>query len=161
METKTTGSLCIDVTVEGLTHGEVMQSLRRLIIKQYLLLWVAVYVIMALYMLLSKNVTVFTLFGPAFILLMLWGAYEFTAYKNYGKAGYDKVKLQYRITPAAFTLKAGDSEGTVKWADGWVTETKKDLLLHAGKTNCSILPKRYLKEGEREKILEWAKKQEN
>ena len=160
METKTTGSLCMDVTVEGLTHGEVMQSLRRLIIKQYLLLWLAVYVVMAVYMLISKKVTVFTVFGPAFILLLLWGAYEFTAYKNYGRAGYDKVKLQYRLTPAAFTLKAGDSEGTVKWSECWVKETKLDLLLYSNKTTCSILPKRFLKEGEKEKILEWAGKQE-
>ena len=158
MEEKNSGSLCIDVTVEGLSHPEVMQSLRRLVTKPYLILWLAVYAIMVVYMLVTGNVTVFTLFGPAIILLLLWGAYEYTAYKNYGKMGYDKVKLEYRITPAAFTLRANDSEGTVKWADGWVKETKSDLLLYSGKNNCSILPKRCLKDGEKEKILGWAKK---
>ena len=158
MEEKNTGSLCINVTVDGLKHPEVMQSLRRLVVKPYLLLWVGVYVIMAIYMLVTGNVTVFTVFGPAIILLLLWGAYEYTAYKNYGKMEYDKAVLQYQFTPAGFTLTVKESVGTVKWADGWVKETKSDLLLYSGKNNCSILPKRCLKNGEKEKILGWAKK---
>lgn len=159
MEEKNTGSLCINITVDGLTRPEVMQSMRRLMVKPYLILWLAVYVVMAVVMLVTKKVTIYTLFGPAVILLLLWGAYEYSGYKNFDKMGYNKVVMNYQLTPGGFTLTVGEQTGEVKWADGWIKETKSDLLLYSGKNNCSILPKRCLKDGEKEKILGWGKKQ--
>ncbi len=158
MEKNESGSLCIEVHVEGLTKNEVMESTRRMVVKPYLCLWAGVYAVMAAYMLISKNVTVFTLYGPAVILLLLAGAYEFSGHKTFRSMGYDKAVMDYRLTPGGYRLTVGETSREFKWDKAWIKETKHDLLLYSDKNNCSVLPKRFLKSGEREKILSWAKK---
>lgn len=157
MENNNSGSLCITAHVDGLTRGEVMQSMRRLMLKPYLILWVVVYAIMAVVMVV-KGVTVYTLFGPAVILLLIAGAYEYSGYKNFPKMGYDKAVMDYQLTPGGYKFTVGDKSAEFKWDTAWIVETKSDLLLYSDKNNCSVLPKRFLQEGEKEKILLWAKK---
>lgn len=152
------GSLCIEATVDGLTCPEVMESMRRLMVKPYLILWAVVYGIMVVYMAVTGRVTAMYLLCPAVILLLLWGAYEFSGRKNFGKMAYGETKMDYQLTPAGFTLKVGEQTGEVKWKDAWIRESKHDLLLYSGKNNCSILPKRCLQPGQREKILSWVEK---
>lgn len=157
MENNTSGSLCITAHVEGLTRGEVMQSMRRIMRKPYLILWLAVYGIMAVVMA-FKGVTVYTVFGPAVILLLIAGAYEYSGYKNFPKMGYDKAEMDYQLTPKGYKLTVGDNSAEFTWNTAWIVETKSDLLLYSDKHNCSILPKRFLQEGEKEKLLLWARK---
>ena len=157
MEEKNTGSLCINVHVEGLQKNEVMESMRRMVIKPYLILWVVVYAIMAVVMIV-KGVTVYTLLGPAVILLLLALAYEYSGHKNFPKMGYDKAVMDYQLTPGGYTLTVGEKSATIKWDGAWIVETKHDLLLYSDKNNCSVLPKRFLQDGEKEKILSWASK---
>lgn len=149
------GCLCIQTRVEGLTCSEVMESMRRLMVKPYLILWAVVYGIMAVYMIVTGKVTAMNICCPAVILLLLWGAYEFSGRKNFGKMAYGETVMEYTLTPAGFTLKVGEETGKVKWKEGWIRESKHDLLLYSGKNNCSILPKRCLQPGEKEKILNW------
>ena len=157
MEDKNTGSLCINVHVEGLKENEVMESMRRLVIKPYLILWAAVYAIMAVVMI-FKGVTLYSLLGPAVILLLLALAYEYSGHKNFPRGGYDKAVLDYKLTPGGYTLTVGDKSASFKWDKAWIVETKHDLLLYSDKNNCSVLPKRFLKDGEKEKLLSWAGK---
>lgn len=153
-------SLCIKTQVEGLTCPEVMESMRRLMVKPYLILWGIVYGIMAIYMLLSHRFTGMYILCPAVILLLLWGAYEFSGRKSFGKMAYGETVMNYTLTPAGFILTVGEETGEVSWKNAWIRESKHDLLLYSGKNNCSILPKRCLTPQEQVKILEWAGKED-
>lgn len=154
------GTLCIHAKVEGLTCPEVMESLRRLMVKPYLILWAVVYGIVAVYMIVTGNITAMNLCCPAVILLLLWGAYEFSGRKNFDKMAYGETVMEYTLTPKGFELRVGDQTGQVNWTEGWIRESKHDLLLYSGKNNCSILPKRCLEPGHREKILSWVTQKE-
>lgn len=146
------------VHVDGLKPGEVMQSMRRMVLKIYLCLWLGVYVIMALVMLFTKSVTVFTLFGPAIILLLLVGAYEYSGRKNYPSMGYETAVLEYEFNTEGYRLQVGDSTASFPWTTAWIVETRSDLLIYSDKKNCSVLPKRFLQEGQKELLLKWTKK---
>ncbi len=149
---------CISVHVDGLKVREVMQSTRRMMLRPYLYMWLVVYGVMAVVMLVTKSVTVYTLLGPAVILLLLAGAYEYSGHRNFPSMGYDTAVLDYELTPQGYTLTVGDNTATFSWTEAWVVETRSDLLLYSDKKNCSVLPKRFLRDGEKEQIKAWAKK---
>ena len=96
--------------------------------------------------------------AAAVILLLLALAYEYSGHKNFPKMGYDKAVMDYQLTPGGYTLTVGEKSATIKWDGAWIVETKHDLLLYSDKNNCSVLPKRFLQDGEKEKILSWASK---
>lgn len=145
------------VHVEKLTPGEVMQSMRRMMIKPYLILWAAVYAVVLVIYLVRQTTTFFTLFGPAIILILLALAYEFSGRKNFKPMKYDEAVLDYRFTPQGYTLTVGDQSMDFSWKDAWIRQTRSTLLLYSDKRNSSILPKRCLTDAQRSQILSWAK----
>ena len=157
MSDPNTGSLCFSIHVEGLRLPEVMQSIRRIMIKPYLVLWLAIYAIIGVYMLISRNVTFFTVFGPAIILILLGLSYEFSCRKQYKPLKYDEAVIDYTFTPRGFTLSIGDQSAQFDWEKVRIVKTRSDYLLYTDKRNSSVLPKRCVSPEQAEKLLNWAK----
>ncbi|MDD6024257.1 MAG: YcxB family protein [Oscillospiraceae bacterium] len=156
MSDPNTGSLCFSIHVEGLKLPEVMQSIRRIMLRPFLLLWLAVYTIDAVYMLISRNVTFFTLYGPAIILILLGLSYEFSCRKQYKPLKYDEAVMDYTFTPKGFTLSIGDQSAQFDWENVRMVKTRSDYLLYTDKRNSSVLPKRCISPEQAEKLLSWA-----
>lgn len=143
------------VHVTAPTCGEVMDSTRRMVIKPYLLLWLIAYAAVFAIALVKGQVTYYTIFGPAVILLLLALAYEYTGRKNFGAMGYDKAVLDYTFTPRGYTLTVGAQSASFQWKDVKVVKTRKNYLLYSDKKSCSILPLRCLTTEQREAIWAW------
>lgn len=152
------GTMHFSVHVEGLTKGEVMDSMRRMMIKPYLVLWLIVYAIVLVIALIKGVVTTFTLVCPAVVMVLLALAYEFSGRKNFVPMGYDKAELDYEFTPRGYKLTVGEQSVEFTWETAWLVKTRKNFLLYSDKKNSSILPVRFLTEEQKEKIMEWAKK---
>ena len=69
-------SQSFSVRVEHLTPSEVMQSMRRMMLKPYLILWAAVYAVVLAVALFQHRFSVFTWVCPGIILILLALAYE-------------------------------------------------------------------------------------
>lgn len=145
------------VHVENLTPNEVMQSMRRMMVKPYLILWAAVYAAVLVIYLIRQTATFFTLFGPAIILILLALAYEFSGRKNFKPMKYDEAVLDYRFTPQGYTLTVGEQSMDFSWTKAWLRQTRSTFLLYSDKRNSSILPKRCLTDAQRTLLLSWAK----
>ena len=145
------------VHVKGLTKAEVMDSMRRMVAKLYLILWVVVYAIVLAIALIKGAVTVFTLACPAIILVLLALAYEFTGRKNFVPMGYDKAELSYDFTPKGYKLTVGENSAEFPWTEARVVKTRHNFLLYSDKKNCSVLPLRCLSDEQKALIAAWAK----
>lgn len=156
MSDPNTGSLCFSVHVEGLKLPEVMQSIRRIMLRPYLMMWLVIYAIDAAYMLISQSVTFFSLYGPAIILILLALSYDFSCRKQYKPLKYDEAVMDYTFTPGGFTLTVGDQSADFKWDTVRIVKTRSDLLLYTDKRNSSVLPKRCITPEQQEKLLGWA-----
>lgn len=151
------GTMYFSVHVEGLTCAEVMDSMRRMMRKPYLILWAIVYAVVLVVGLIRGSFNTFTLFGPAIILILLALAYEFSGHKNFGKMGYDKAELFYDITPRGYKLTVGDQTAEFTWQAVRTVKTRKNFLLYSDKNNCSVLPLRCLSQEQKELIESWSK----
>ena len=96
-------SQSFSVRVEHLTPSEVMQSMRRMMLKPYLILWAAVYAVVLAVALFQHRFSVFTWVCPGIILILLALAYEFSGRKNYGPMKYDEAVLDYTFTPEGYS----------------------------------------------------------
>ena len=146
------------VHVEGLSCAEVMGSMRRMMLKPYLILWVVVYAFMLAIAIFKDAVSVFTLVSPAVLLLILAAAYERTGRKNYASSDYDKAVMDYSFTPKGYQLTVGDKTAEFTWQQAKLVKTRVNYLLYSDKHNCSILPLRCLTEEQKAKLTEWAGK---
>ena len=151
------GTMHFSVLVKDLTKSEVMDSMRRMMVKPYLILWVAVYAIVLAVALIKGQVTVFTLVCPAIILVLLALAYEFSGRKNFVPMGYDKAELSYEFTPKGYKLTVGEQSAEFTWKEATVKKTRLNYLLYSDKKNCSILPVRCLTDEQKERLTTWAK----
>ena len=147
------------IHVSDLTKNEVMQSTRRMVLIPYLILWAIVYAVVLVVFLVQGSIGFFGLYGPAIILVLLAGAYEFTGRKNFEPMGYAKATLDYEFFPQGYRLTVGENSMFFHWKDASVKQTRSNLLLYSDKRNSSILPKRCLTEAQTARILEWAKEQ--
>lgn len=137
------------------TKGEIMDSMRRMVLRPYLLLWPIAYAAVFAFSLIRGGITIYTILGPAVILLLLAGAYEFTGRKNYLPMGYDKAELDYTFTPKGYTLRVGEKSASFRWTEVRIVKTRKNLLLYSDKKNSSILPLRFLTPEQLDTILGW------
>lgn len=145
------------VHVKDLTKGEVMDSLRRLMVKPYLILWAIVYAVVLVVGLVKGSFNAFTICCPAIILILLALAYEFSGHKNFGKMGYDKAELFYDITPRGYKLTVGEKSAEFTWQAVRTVKTRKNFLLYSDKNNCSVLPLRCLTQEQKDLIDSWSK----
>ena len=145
------------VHVEGLRCQEVMGSMRRMMLKPYLILWVVVYGFMLAIALVKNAVSVFTLVSPAVILLLLAAAYEHSGRKNYASANYDKAILDYDFTPKGYKLTVGEQSAAFTWQEARLVKTRVNYLLYSDKKNCSVLPVRCLTEEQKALLDQWAR----
>lgn len=152
------GSQCLKIHVENLTPGEVMQAMRRMVIKPYLMLWAVVYAVALVIFLVKGNLSIWGWIGPAIILILLALAYEFSGRKTFRPMGYGDAVLDYEITPKGYRLTVGEQSADFSWDTAYVVKTRSNLLLYSDKNNSSILPKRCLSGEEQEKILAWAER---
>jgi hypothetical protein len=150
------GSLHISVRVENLTPREVMESLRRMMRKTYLILWAIVYAVVLLVALVQKAATVYTILGPAVILILLALAYEYQGRKSFGAMGYGEAVMDYELTPKGYRLTMGENSVEFSWKTARLAETRSDFLLYSDQKNSSVLPKRCLTEEEIKKLRTWA-----
>lgn len=139
------------------TKGEIMDSMRRMVLKPYLCLWPIAYAAVFAISLLRSGINLYTVFGPAVILLLLALAYEYMGRKNYAPMGYDKAVLDYTFTPKGYTLTVGEQSASFRWEEVRVVTTRKNLLLYSDKKNSSILPLRFLSPEQKDAILTWKK----
>lgn len=137
------------------TKGEIMDSMRRMVLRPYLLLWPIAYAAVFAISLLRGGISLYTIFGPAVILLLLALAYEYMGRKNYSPMGYDKAQLDYTFTPRGYTLTVGEQSVSFRWKDIRIVKTRKNLLLYSDKKNSSILPLRFLTPEQLDTILGW------
>lgn len=144
------------VRVEHLTPSEVMQSMRRMMRKTYLILWAAVYAIVLAVALVRQHFSIFTWVSPAVILILLAGAYEFSGRKNFGPMKYGEAVLDYTFTPQGYSLTVGEQTASFSWAQAKLRRTRSDFLLYSDKNNCSVLPKRCLTPEETQALLSWS-----
>lgn len=145
------------IHVEGLTSGEVMQSMRRMMLRPYLILWAVVYAVALVVFLVKGSLSVWGWAGPAIILILLALAYEFSGRKNYKPMKYDEAVLDYDFTPQGYRLTVGEQSMEFSWKDAQIKQTRSDLLLYSDKRNSSVLPKRCLTAEQRVQLLAWAK----
>ena len=145
------------VHVEGLTPGEVMQSMRRMMRKPYLILWAVVYAIALVVFLVKGSLSVWGWIGPAVILMLLALAYEFSGRKNFGPMKYGEAVLDYEFSPQGYRLTVGEQSVFFHWEDATLKRTRSDFLLYSDKHNSSILPLRCLTEAQKQQIAVWAK----
>lgn len=145
------------VHVEGLTAGEVMQSMRRMVLRPYLILWAVVYAVVLVIYLVQHSLSFFALFGPAIILILLALAYEFSGRKNYKPMKYSEAVLDYRFTQDGYTLTVGEQSMNFPWASTQLKRTRSNFLLYSDKRSSSILPKRCLTAEQKAQLLAWAK----
>lgn len=157
MQETPNGSQCLKIRVEHLTPSEVMQCIRRMMLKTYLILWVVTYAVVILTAFIQKEFNVFVWAGPAVILILLALAYEYSCRKNYGPLKYDEAVLDYEFTPKGFRLTIGDGSAEFLWENTKVVKTRSNYLLYTDSRNSSVLPKRCLTEEETWTILAWAK----
>ena len=145
------------VHVEGLTPSEVMQSMRRMMLKPYLILWAVVYAIALVVFLVKGSLSIWGWIGPAVILILLALAYEFSGRKNFRPMKYDEAVLDYEFYPQGYRLTVGDQSVFFHWEDATLRRTRSDFLLYSDKHNSSILPLRCLTESQKQQITAWAK----
>ena len=144
------------VHVTHLTPGEVIQSIRRMMLKTYLILWAAVYAVVLAVALFQHRFSVFTWVCPGVILILLALAYEFSGRKNYGPMKYDEAVLDYAFTPEGYSLTVGEQTVTFPWKQTTLRRTRSNFLLYSDKKNSSVLPKRCLTEEQAKQLLSWA-----
>ena len=132
------------VRVTHLTPGEVMQSMRRMMLKTYLILWAAVYAVVLAVALFQHRFSVFTWVCPGVILILLALAYEFSAV------------LDYAFAPEGYSLTVGEQTVTFPWKQTTLRRTRSNFLLYSDKKNSSVLPKRCLTEEQAKQLLSWA-----
>ncbi len=144
------------IHVEGLTSGEVMQAMRRMMLRPYLILWAAVYAVVLAVCLWRRHADFFLLAGPAIILILLALAYEFSGRKNYRPMEYDKAVLDYTFTPEGYTLTVGDTSKTFRWETARLKRTRSNFLLYSDPRNSSILPRRCLTTQQQSLLRTWA-----
>lgn len=149
-------SQSFSVRVDRLTPGEVMQSMRRMMLKTYLILWAAVYAVVLAVALVQHRFSVFTWVCPGIILILLALAYEFSGRKNYGPMKYGEAILDYTFTPEGYSLTVGEQTATFTWKQATLRRTRSDFLLYSDKKNSSVLPKRCLTEEQTQQMLAWA-----
>lgn len=147
------------IHVEGLTPSEVMQSMRRMMRKPYLILWAAVYAVVLVIFLIQRTVNFFSLFGPAIILILLALAYEFSGRKNYKPMKYHEAILDYDFSPQGYRLTVGDQSADFRWQDTQLKRTHSNFLLYSDRRNSSVLPLRCLTSEQRALLLQWAAQQ--
>lgn len=147
------------IHVEGLTSGEVMQSMRRMMLRPYLILWAAVYAVVLVIYLFQRTVSFFTLFGPAIILVLLALAYEFSGRKNYKPMKYHEAVLDYDFTPQGYRLTVGEQSMDFLWKDAQLKRTRSNFLLYSDNRNSSVLPLRFLSQEQKALLLRWARQQ--
>jgi hypothetical protein len=145
------------IRVTDLTPGEVMQAMRRMMWKPYIILWLAAYIIVGIVALVRGNLSVYTLAGPAVILLLLALAYEFSGRKNFKPMQYADAMLDYDFTAQGYRLTVGEKSVEFSWETAKLVRTRSDFLLYSDKNNSSILPKRCLTTEEQQQLLSWAK----
>lgn len=145
------------VRVEHLTPSEVMQSMRRMMRKTYLILWAAVYAVVLVVALVQRHFSVFTWVCPAVILILLALAYEFSGRKNFGPMKYDEAVLDYVISPEGYSLTVGGQTAEFSWQQAKLRHSRSDFLLYSDQKNCSVLPKRCLTPEQTQKLQTWAK----
>lgn len=145
------------IHVEGLTPGEVMQSMRRMMLRPYLLLWAAVYAVVLVVFLVKGRLSVWGWAGPGVILILLALSYEFSGRKNFKPMKYDEAVLDYEFYPQGYRLTVGEQSVFFHWEDATVKRTRSNFLLYSDKRNSSILPLRCLTEPQRQQIQRWAK----
>ncbi len=143
--------------VEGLTPDEVMQSMRRMMRKPYLILWAVVYTIALVVFLVKGSLSLWGWIGPAVILMLLALAYEFSGRKNFGPMKYGEAVLDYEFSPQGYRLTVGEQSVFFHWEDATLKRTRSDFLLYSDKHNSSILPLRCLTEAQKQQITVWAK----
>lgn len=144
------------VHVDGLTKNEVMQSMRRMVLMPYLILWAVAYAVVLVVFLVQGSIGFYGLYGPGIILILLALAYEFTGRKNFVPMGYDKATLDYEFFPQGYRLTVGENSMFFHWKDAVVKKTRSNFLLYSDKRNSSILPKRCLTEAQTAQLLQWA-----
>lgn len=145
------------IHVEGLTSGEVMQSMRRMMLRPYLILWAAVYATVLVIFLVQGSMSPWGYIGPAVILILLALAYEFSGRKNFKPMKYDEAVLDYEFDPQGYRLTVGEQSLFFHWEDTVLKRTRSNLLLYSDKRNSSILPLRCLTESQQQQIQRWAK----
>jgi hypothetical protein len=145
------------IHVTNLTPGEVMQSMRRMMLKPYIILWLGVYIIVGIVSLVRGRLTIYGLLGPAVILILLALAYEFSGRKNFRPLKYDEAVLDYTFTPTGYRLTVGEQSVEFSWNAAKLVRTRSDFLLYSDKNNSSILPKRCLTTAQQDLLCSWAK----
>ncbi len=145
------------VHVEGLTPGEVMQSMRRMMLRPYLILWAAAYAVVLAVFLVTGHLSVWGWAGPGIILILLALAYEFSGRKNFKPMKYDEAVLDYEFYPQGYRLTVGEQSVFFHWEDATLRRTRSNFLLYSDKRNSSILPLRCLTGPQRQQIEHWAK----
>lgn len=149
-------SQSFSVRVEHLTPSEVMQSMRRMMLKTYLILWAVVYAVVLAVALFQHRFSVFTWVCPGIILILLALAYEFSGRKNFGPMKYGEAILDYTFTPEGYSLTVGKQTAAFTWKQATLRRTRSDFLLYSDKKNSSVLPKRCLTEEQTRQMLAWA-----
>ena len=145
------------VHVEGLTPAEVMQSMRRMMRKPYLLLWAIVYAVVLAVFLVKGSISVWGWAGPGVILILLALASEFSGRKNFKPMKYDEAVLDYDFSPQGYRLTVGDQSVFFHWEDAALRRTRSNFLLYSDKRSSSILPLRCLTGPQKQQLMQWAK----
>lgn len=146
------------VHVDQLTPNEVMQSMRRMMLRPYLMLWVLLYALMLVIFLVKGGLTIWGWIGPAIILILLALAYEFSGRKNFKPMKYHEATLDYSFSPEGYTLTVGEQTVRIPWEQAALRRTRSDFLLYSDRKTCSILPRRCLTPAQAQQLLAWAQR---
>lgn len=99
--------------VEGLTPDEVMQSMRRMMRKPYLILWAVVYTIALVVFLVKGSLSLWA--GCPAVTCAAGPGYEFLRRKNFGPWKYGEAVLDYEFSPQGYRLTVGEQSVFFHW----------------------------------------------